>query len=513
MLNLSLLLEDSSQRFPDRPAFTFAGDTFTYKQINDEACRVAAALVAGGIEPGDKVALCCPNLPFFPILYYGILKAGAVVVPLSILFKKTEMIYHLSDSRAKAFFCFTGTEELPMGRFGWEAFQEVPACTQFYHIMPEAGAVSPVEGCPTLESFISGHPPVFETILPSAEDTAVLVYTSGTTGMAKGAELTHNNLFTNAVVSSDILATRMEDTQLLVLPLFHIFGMTVMMNAGIYRAAHSVLMSQFNVEGAFTLMKRHGVTVFAAVPTMYWALLNYSRLPAVPETIKKNLRICVSGGASLPVKIMEDFESRFEVPIIEGYGMSEGSPVVTFNQLAVGRKPGSIGTPVWGVEVKVVDDAGEEVPVGKKGELIYRGPNVMKSYFRKPEATTGVLKNGWLYSGDIATKDADGFFYIVDRKKEIIIRGGYNIYPREVEEVIIQHEAVSLVAVIGIPDEKSGEEVKAFVVLNPGFNTKPDELIAWTKERIANYKYPRIVEIIEKMPLSASGKILKKELK
>lgn len=399
-----------------------------------------------------------------------------------------------------------------MGRFGWEAFQEVPACTQFYHIMPAAGAKSPIAGCPTFESFITGHPAIFETVLTSAEDTAVLVYISGTTGMAKGAELTHNNLFTNAVVSSDILTTRREDTQLLVLPLFHIFGMTVMMNAGIYRGAHSVLMSQFNAEGAFSLMERHGITVFAAVPTMYWALLHYAGSPDF-ETIKKNLRICVSGGASLPVKIIEDFEGRFEVPILEGYGMSEGSPVVTFNQLTVGRKPGSIGTPVWGVEVKVVDDAGVEVPAGEKGELIYRGPNVMKSYYQQPEATARVLKNGWLYSGDIAVKDSDGFFYIVDRKKEIIIRGGYNIYPREVEEVIIQHEAVSLVAVIAVPDEKSGEEVKAFVVLNPGFRITPDELIAWTKERIANYKYPRIVEIIEKLPLSASGKILKKELK
>ncbi|MEL6989757.1 MAG: AMP-binding protein, partial [Bacteroidota bacterium] len=337
----------------------------------------------------------------------------------------------------------------------------------------------------------------------NAEDTAVIIYTSGTTGRPKGAQLTHSNLMLNAILSSDIISTTALDTQLIVLPLFHIFAMTTLMNAGIYKGSKSILLPRFDAAAVLDLMDKHEVSIFAGVPTMYWGLLNYENEEVNLAKISSNLKTCVSGGASLALQILEDFESKFDVKILEGYGMSEGSPVVTFNHLDVGRKPGSIGTPAWGVDVKIVDADGNEMPIGEKGELIYRGHNVMKGYFNQPEANENTLKNGWLHSGDIAIKDKDGFFYIVDRTKDMIIRGGLNVYPREVEEIIMRHEAVSMVAVIGIPDDKMGEEIKACVVLKEDQSISESELLEWSKSKMAAYKYPRVIEYLKALPTSA----------
>jgi long-chain acyl-CoA synthetase len=289
--------------------------------------------------------------------------------------------------------------------------------------------------------------------------------------------------------------------------------MTVMMNCGIYRGVTNVLLPRFDAEAVLGSMQKHSVTVFAGVPTMYWGLLNYENDQLDLTAISNTLKNCLSGGASLPVAVLEGFEAKFNVEILEGYGMSEGSPVVPFNHAETGRKPGSVGTPVWGVEVKIVDENDHELPVGEKGELIYRGHNVMKGYYNKPEANAKTLVNGWLHSGDIAVKDEDGFFYIVDRTKDMVIRGGLNVYPREVEDVMMKHEAVSMVAVIGIPDEEYGEEIKACVVLKEGKSVSEDERTAWTKEHIAAYKYPRIIEFMDALPQSATGKILKKVLR
>lgn len=513
MLNLSTILESSARKFPDRTAFTFGDMALNYAQINALANQVANGLKNTGISQGDKVALTCPNIPFFPVIYFGILKAGATVVPLSVLLKKDEVAYHLKDSEAKAYFCFTGTPELPMAQAGLAGFTATDSCKHFFVIMPQNNQPSSIPGTKTFGEFLQGQSSLFDTAQTSAEDTAVIIYTSGTTGQPKGAELTHNSIFTNTVVCSEILSIESAiPTQLVVLPLFHIFAMTVMMNAGIYKASHSVLMARFEPGPAFDLIIKHNIEIFAGVPTMYWALLNHQG-EYDTDKISQILKLCVSGGASLPLKVIEDFEKKFNVPIIEGYGMSEGSPVVTFNQLEIGRKAGSIGTPVWGCEVKIVDKNGNEVAAGEKGELIYRGPNVMKGYYKKPEANASTLKNGWLYSGDIATKDEDGFFYIVDRTKEMIIRGGLNVYPREVEEVMLKHPAISMVAIIGVPHEEYGEEIKAFVVLKNDTPAEPVEIQAWIKERVANYKYPRIIDIVEGLPMSATGKILKKELR
>jgi len=512
MLNLSVILEDSARRYPEKTAYVFMDTAMSFVQANAAANQVANGLRGIGIGVGDKVAMSCPNCPQFPILYFGILKAGAIVVPLNVLLKTDEIAYHLQDSDAKAYFCFSGTPEFPLGPMGHSAFQRVDACEHFFMIMPKPG-MRPEGDIQTMGDLLQGQSPEFEAHPTSAEDTCVIIYTSGTTGKAKGAELTHSNLLLNALMICDLTGSGSDDVALTVLPLFHIFGMTVLMNAGAYNGSTCVLLPRFDAETVFNAMQKHKVTIFAGVPTMYWGLLNYTDPKFNYEEIAGNLKLCCSGGAALPVKLLHDFEKRFNVPILEGYGMSEGSPVVTFNQLNTVRKPGSIGKPFWGVEVKLVDEEDKEVATGVKGELLFRGHNVMKGYYKRPDDTKQAIKNGWMHSGDIAVQDEDSFYSIVDRTKDMIIRGGMKIYPREVEELMIKHEAVSLVAVIGVPHEEMGEDIKAFVVLKPEKTVKKEELIAWTKERIAHYKYPRHIEFIAALPMNATGKILKRELR
>ena len=517
MLNLSVALEDSARRYSDKTAIVFGEMRLSFQQINTMANQVANGLLKLGIQSGDKVALSSPNLPYFPIVYYGILKAGAVVVPLSILLKRAEVAYHLKDSDAKAIFCFEGNDALPMGIEGYEGFKEVPECEHFITITARPDAVSPFpfENTNTLGQFMSNESADFQSKRTSAEDTAVIIYTSGTTGRPKGAELTHSNLAWNADLCRHLFQFQEDDVTMTVLPMFHIFGQTCLMNASIMHGVTNTILVRFDANDVLQLMQKEGVTLFAGVPTMYWGLLNHKdETDSVDlNKIKSKLRLCISGGASLPVQVLEDFEAKYKVAIYEGYGMSEGSPVVTFNHPGKTRKPGSIGTPVWGVEVKIADENDNEVPVGERGQLLYRGHNVMKGYYNKPEANAETLKGGWLHSGDVAKKDEDGYFYIVDRTKDMIIRGGLNVYPREVEEVIIQHNAVSLVAVIGIPNDQYGEEIKACVVLNKEASVSENELKVWTKERIAAYKYPRIIEFLDALPMSATGKILKRELR
>jgi len=513
MLNLSVLLEDSARRYPGKDAFIFGDTHLTYAQTNAAANQVANGLRAAGIQPGDKVALSCLNVPYFPITFFGILKAGAVVVPLSVLLKSDEIAYHLDNSDAVAYCCFLSAPGLPMLEEGHAGFQSVSACRDLYVITAQLTDASPIDGFKTLGELMQGQAPTTETATTGAEDTAFIIYTSGTTGRPKGAELTHSNLLLNAILSSNLYQPTPEDTLLTVLPLFHIFAMTVLMNAGLYQGVTNVLLPRFDAEAVLGLMQRHQVTFFAGVPTMYWGLLNYSGDTYDVAAIGARLKKCLSGGASLPVAVLRGFEERYKVDILEGYGMSEGSPVVTFNQERIGRKPGSVGTPVWGVDVKIVDEEGREVAVGEKGEIVYKGHNVTKGYYKNPEANATVLLDGWLHSGDVGTMDEDGFFYVVDRTKDMIIRGGLNVYPREVEDVMMKHEAVSLVAVIGVPDDQYGEEIKACVVRKAGKAITENELMAWTKEHIAAYKYPRVIQFMEALPQSATGKILKKELR
>ena len=521
MLNLSVLLEDSARKYPDRDALVLGDTRLTYAQVNAAANQVANLLVERGIGPGDKVALSCPNLPYFPIVYYGVLKAGAVVVPLNVLLKGREVAYHLADADVKAYFCFQGTPDLAIGAEGYAGFQQAQAdgelVEQFFMITADPSAPSPIEGTETLGQALAGKSPVFDAVVTEPGDTAIILYTSGTTGQAKGAELSHSNTMMNVVTMNRLFqSTPATDTHVLTLPLFHTFGATVQMHAGFSMAATLLLVPRFDAEAVIGLMQKEEVTFFAGVPTMWWGLL--AALDAAGgsvdvERIARNLRIGASGGASLPVEIISKVKEKLGVTILEGYGLSETSPVATFSDPDQDPRPGSIGVPIWGIEVKLIDDDWNEITeVDAIGEIAIKGHNIMKGYYGRPEATAEVIRNGWFRSGDLARRDADGFYYIVDRSKDMIIRGGFNVYPREVEEVLMTHEAVSLAAVVGVPHDSHGEEVKAFVILNAGATITEDELIAWGKEQMAGYKYPRLVSFVEALPMTATGKILKREL-
>jgi long-chain acyl-CoA synthetase len=514
MLNLSVLLEDSARKYPARDALVLGETRLTYAQVNGAANQVANLLVSRGIQPGDKVALSCPNLPFFPIIYYGILKAGAVVVPLNVLLKGREIAYHLGDSDAKAYLCFQGTQDLAMGVEGHAGFENAEGCEHFFMVMADPAAPSHVDGTETLGQALKDQSPVFEPALTAETDTAVILYTSGTTGQPKGAELSHSNLMMNALTCNRLFSSEPgTDTHLLTLPLFHSFGSSVNMNAGFSMAATLVLLPRFEAQAAVNLLQNEDITFFAGVPTMWWGLLGALTEDVDVDKIASNLRVAVSGGSSLPVEIIRQVQERFHVQILEGYGLSETSPVATFSDPDRDPRPGSIGVPIWGVEVKLVDAEWKSIDgVDEIGEIAIRGHNIMKGYYNRPEATAEVMDNGWFRTGDLARRDEDGFYYIVDRAKDMIIRGGFNVYPREVEEVLMTHEAVSLAAVVGVPHDSHGEEIKAFVILNEGATITEDELVAWCKEQMAGYKYPRIIEFAPSLPMTATGKILKREL-
>ena len=514
MFNLAILLEDSAREVPERTAVVLEETKLSYAAVNAAANQVANGLVQAGIQRGDTVALSCPNVPYFPIVYYGILKAGAVVMPLNILLKSREIAYHLRDADAKAYFCFEGTPDLPLGEIGFTAFQDVDTCKHFFLVTANPAAPSPMEGVKTLGMLVHNQPGTFETVQVHPDETAVILYTSGTTGQPKGAELSHCNLLLNARLSDSMYPRADHDVHLITLPLFHSFGQTVQMNSGFYNRATLVLLPRFTPDAAFRAMDRENVTVFAGVPTMYWALLNYPGADQYDlEKIARNLRLCISGGAALSVEVMRAFEEKFKVKILEGYGLSETSPVATFNRLDRERKAGSIGLPVWGVSVRIVNQDDQDVGTNELGEIIIRGHNVMKGYYKRPEATAEAFRNGWFHSGDIGRRDEEGYIYIADRVKDMIIRGGFNVYPREIEEVLMTHPAVSLAAVIGIPHERHGEEVKAYVILKEGAEITEIELVAWSKENMADYKYPRHIEFRATLPMTATGKILKGELR
>jgi long-chain acyl-CoA synthetase len=507
-LNLAVLLTESAKKYPAEPAVIFESFKLSYAELNAVTNQFANGLTNLGIKMGDKVALMLPNIPQFPIAYYGIVKSGAVVVPLNVLLKASEIEYHLNDSEAVALICWEGF----LGE-ALKALPRVPKCRTLIvaQVPGSPNPLPPGENVLGFDSVYKNNSPVFDLAPTMPDDTAVILYTSGTTGKPKGAELTHFNMFYNAQVSGDrLLPSNPGDVGLAVLPLFHAFGQSSVMNAIIGRGAALTLVTRFEPGKIFEVIQRDRVTLFAGVPTMYIALLNY---PDRKKYDTSTLRYGISGGASIPVEVLQGFEKEFNVPILEGYGMSETSPSVSFNRLDVPRKPGSIGLPNWGIDMKVVDDQDREVPPGERGEIVVRGHAVMKGYYNRPEETAEVLRGGWLHTGDIAYKDEEGYYFIVDRKKDLIIRGGYNVYPREIEEVFYQHGAVNEVAVVGVPHPTLGEEVKAYIALKAGVDISPVELIDYIKERVASYKYPREVEFMKELPKNATGKIVKFELR
>jgi long-chain acyl-CoA synthetase len=492
-LNLGTILQASAADQPERVAVRLNERTLTYAELDRAARGVAASLAARGIGAGETVAIMVPNVPEFTVAYFGILYAGCTVVPLNVLLSAPEVAYHIGDSKARLLIAhplFRAPAEKGAAEAGvgvvWSDGDGPDA-------LPTLAAAEPVEAL---------HP-------TDPSDTAVVLYTSGTTGRPKGAELSHANLFVNcAVVVPKLVPMAPGDVALACLPLFHSFGQTCIQNATIAGGGSFTLLPRFGPAEAAAIVARDRVTLFAGVPTMYFALLHHDG----PIDFA-SVRYCMSGGAPMPVEVMRAFEERFGVEILEGYGLSETSPVASFNMPGRPRHPGSIGYPVWGVELSIQDAEGNLLRDGERGEICIRGHNVMKGYLGRSEATAEAIRDGWFHSGDVGVRDADGSYRIVDRVKDMILRGGFNVYPREVEEVLYGHVAIAEAAVIGVAHVSHGEEVKAVVALKAGHSVTAQELIAWSKERLAAYKYPRIVEFVDALPKGPTGKILKRELK
>ena len=491
--NLARIPTEAAERFGDRPAYKLDDAVLPWRAADDASARVAGLLRAQGLQPGDSVGIMLPNVPYFPVAYYGVLRAGGVVVPMNVLLKAREVGFYLEDPGAKFIFAWHGFAD--EARKGAEE-----AGAQVVEVSPGA-----------FERQLGGAEPWHEVADRARDDTAVILYTSGTTGKPKGAELTHGNLYDNARVSMDTLFKLDEaDVLLGALPLFHSFGQTVCMNCSALAGACLTMIPRFDAGKALQIIERDNVTMFAGVPTMYSAMLHH---PDRDRYDVSKLRLCVSGGAAMPEEVLRSFERTFGCKVLEGYGLSETSPVASFNHPERERKPGSIGTPIKGVEMRVVDDQDDDVPQGEVGEIVMRGHNVMKGYWKRPEATEEAMRGGWFHTGDMARIDEDGYFFIVDRKKDLIIRGGYNVYPREVEEVLYTHPAVAEAAVVGIPHPELGEEIGACVSLKRGEEVGAQDLRAFVKEQVAAYKYPRHIWFVDELPKGPTGKILKREIR
>jgi long-chain acyl-CoA synthetase len=476
---------------PDRPAVRLDDLVLNYGFLDAGAQRAAGLLRAHGIVPGDRVGLMLPNVPYFPVVYFGALRLGAVVVPMNPLLKAREVAYHLSDSGAKLI-------------VAWHGFAEAAQAGA-----EEAGAECVLATPGEFEQALGGAEPVEEIVDCEDDDPAVIIYTSGTTGTPKGATLVHSNLASGAETARDLVCAGPDSVVLATLPLFHVFGMNSVMNVTVRARGLMTLLPRFEPGKALELIERDKVTTFAGVPTMYTALMHH------PEREKfdvSSLDLCVSGGSALPVEVLRGFDEAFDARVLEGYGLSETTGMGSFNLPDRERKPGSIGVPIGGTEFRLVDDDGNDVPAGEPGEIVMRGPFVMRGYWERDDATRDTIRDGWFHTGDMATVDDDGYYFIVDRKKELIIRGGYNVYPREIEEVLYEHPAIKEAAVVGVPHEQLGEEVAAAIALKDGAEATADEIRAFAKDRVAAYKYPRHVWFVDELPKGPTGKVLKREI-
>ncbi|GMB08833.1 fatty acid--CoA ligase family protein [Thermolongibacillus altinsuensis] len=506
-MNLVSRLEQIAQEKPQKVAYVFGQTESTYRELNGAVMKFASGLEKIGISKGDHVALLLGNSPYFVISLYGAMRVGATVIPINPIYTPDEISYILNNGDVKAVIAL----DLLVPTLA-KMMERIP---QVEHIIicetpqgKENGIVLP-EKMKSFTTIIEQGDTPFEGPSLADDDVAVILYTSGTTGKPKGAMLTHKNLYSNAQDVANYLKFNESDRVIATLPMFHVFCLTVALNAPLMNGGTVLIIPKFSPAEIFKIAREKKATVFVGVPTMYNFLYQY---PDGKAEDFATVRLCISGGASMPVALLKNFEKKFQVIVSEGYGLSEASPVTCFNPLDRPRKPGSIGTSVINVENKVVNEFGEEVPVGEVGELIVRGPNVMKGYYKMPEETAHTIRDGWLYTGDLAKMDEEGYFYIVDRKKDMIIVGGYNVYPREVEEVLYSHPDIVEAAVIGVPDPNFGEAVKCFVVSkNP--NLTEQELIAYCSEHLAKYKLPSSIEFLEEIPKNTTGKILRRALK
>ena len=492
MTNFAQQLAVATADAGDRPAIRLDEVTLNYALLNGATAHAAGMLRAKGVGPGDRVGMQLPNVPYFPVVYFGALRLGAVVVPMNPLLKEREVAYHLSDSGARVM-------------VAWHDFADAARAGS-----EQAGADCIVAAPGEFEHLLGGAEPFGEIADRADDDAAVIIYTSGTTGTPKGATLTHANITAGARVARDLVDAGPESVAIAALPLFHVFGMNSIMNTTLIARGMMTLVPRFDAGKVLGIIERDRATTFGGVPTMYSALLHH---PDRERHDVSSLDLCVSGGAALPVEVLHGFDEAFGCKVLEGYGLSETTGMASFNLPDRERKPGSIGLPVGGTEMKVVDNDDREVPQGEPGEIVMRGPFVMSGYWNRDDATGEVMRGGWLHTGDIATVDEDGYFFIVDRKKDLIIRGGYNIYPREVEETLYEHPAIREAAVIGVAHESLGEEVVAVVVLKAGSEASAEELRDFVKQRVAAYKYPRQVWVVDELPKGPTGKILKREIK
>jgi long-chain acyl-CoA synthetase len=492
MSNAAQAAFDHAAADPDRVALRGAGEPWSYGMLRERAAAVAGRLRAAGVRPGDRVLLVAPSVPEFAGAYYGIHAAGAVAVTANTMSTRPELEYVGGDAGVSLV-------------VGWHEVTPAPA---------DAAAALGVPHWTLTDGLadLTADAPLDAPHATQDGDTAVILYTSGTTGRPKGAQLTHGNLIACATVFNEVLDFAPEDRFGTALPLFHVFGQAVVMATTLHAGATLSLLSRFTPEGLLDLLKRDGLTVMAGVPTMWNALL-HAPAGADDATDFATLRLAASGGAPMPAEVMRAFEERFGCVILEGYGLSETTGAATFNGLDRTRKASCVGIALPGCEVEIRGDDGGELPAGEVGEVHIKGPVVMSGYWNRPEATAEVLSDdGWLKTGDLGTEDADGDIRIVDRKKDLIIRGGYNVYPSEVEEVLYEHPDIVEVAVIGVPDEHFGEEVAAVIALRPGAELDPAALRAWAKERLSAYKVPRLFQTMETLPKGPTGKILKRAI-
>jgi long-chain acyl-CoA synthetase len=491
MTNFAEVLSRAVQADPDHPAVKLDDLVLSYGVLDMAVARAAGLLRSKGVLPGDRVGMQLPNVPYFPVVYLAALRLGAVVVPMNPLLKDREVAYHLSDSGAKVM-------------VGWHGFEQ-PARDGARQAGAELILAEPGE----FEKLLGAAVAVEELADRDDSDPAVIIYTSGTTGTPKGAALTHANLWAGAKVGRELVDAKPESVGVAVLPLFHVFGLNSIMNVTFMARALLTLVPRFEPAKVLEVIERDRATTFGGVPTMYAALLHH---PDRDKYDVSSLNLCVSGGAPMPVEILRGFDEAFGAKILEGYGLSESTGMGTFNPPERERKPGSIGVPIGGTEIRLVDEDGNDVPAGEPGELVMRGPFVMSGYWEREDATEDVMRGGWFHTGDIATIDDDGYYFIVDRKKDLIIRGGYNVYPRELEEVLYEHPAVREAAVLGVPHDSLGEEVGAAIVLKEGESASAEDIRDYMKSRVAAYKYPRVVWFLDDLPKGPTGKILKREI-
>jgi long-chain acyl-CoA synthetase len=501
--NLSIMLRESAITAPDKDLLRFTTGAMTYAQMDEASGRLAAGLRQRGFGPGTKVAVQLANVPEFLISYFGILKAGLTMVPLNPLLKSGEIGYHLTDSDSEMLIVH-----------GALAADAGPALTT----LPDVVAVVVGErDAAEWPANTIGFADLMAAeddgdIWPtSSDDTAVLLYTSGTTGAPKGAELSHFQLYMNCTLAGNRFDIREEDVALAVLPFFHVYGLSSVVNVAVRYARTISVVPRFEVTAVLEAIQRDRVTIFVGVPTMYYALVAADS--SGYDT--SSLRIGSSGGAAIPEPVLRAFEAKFGITILEGYGLSESASTATVNPSVDERKVLSIGKPIWGVQLRIVDEQDAPLPAGADhiGEILLRGHNITKGYYKRPVETAEAFRGGWFHTGDLGYVDEDGFVFIVDRKKDLIIRGGLNVYPREVEELLYQHPAIAEAAVIGRPDDRMGEEIVAVVSLRPGAQAEPEEIIAWARARIDTYKCPREVRIVDDLPKGPTGKITKRLLR